>query len=493
VLGLLTSLSVGMVLTFEMVLANERRSLDRELLEQRDRFERDVRDRIRDAPRGLERQDQVRWAMLEFLALEPDTTEVTTVMWSGSERLGATASSAELDELIAGGRFDLLSIGRLATVHTAVGDLRALRVDVLDGPAAVGSFAVAGPLAPARGEAFEALRRLALAAVVSLLVGWFVVEVAVRRVLRPLQRLTSAAASTEMHAFAGSVAVEGDDEVADLTREFNAMLVRLDDASAERERLLATISHELRTPLAVARAKLELAELAQAGLGPVPVRPDDTGRGEESDRRAATDDVRGSLAIAREELERMSRLVGDLLALGRSGHREFIHRRDVDLRDLVRDLEVRLDGLGFDTVTVSPAPAVIVSADAERLLQAVLNCVQNSIVHNPEGTTVDVRISLLSDRLVIRVIDDGSGIAVDDRERVMLPFVSLDTSNQRAQQATGLGLAVVAAIARGHGGVVRVLDAPADLDGHDHERRAPEIHGTMIEISFPVDAVTSPV
>jgi signal transduction histidine kinase len=490
-IGLLTSLSVGMLLTFEMVLANERRSLDRELLEQRDHFERDVRDRLGDAPADLARHEQVTWAMEQFLELEPDVAEVVTVVWSGSDRVGATGSMPEFDELIAAGRFDEFATGELATVHTAAGDLRALRVEVRDGTGVAGSLAVAGPLAPARDEAFDALRRLAFAAAVSLLVGWLVVEVAVRRVLRPLGRLTSAAAVTEMDRFAGAVEVEGDDEVADLTREFNAMIARLDDASVERERLLATISHELRTPLAVALAKLELAQLASLeGSGGDGGDEDGSGDGGR-DAWERRNEVGASLAVAREELERMSRLVGDLLALGRSGHRDFLHRREVDLRDLVRDLELRVDGLGWDTVTVAPAPAVVVRVDGERLLQAVLNLVQNSIVHNQAGTTVDVDVSMASDRLVIRVIDDGDGIPEADRDRVLRPFVTLDAAAGGAHQSSGLGLAVVAAITAAHGGVLRILDASAGVVGVQtggvDRRIGPR--GTTIEISLPVEQV----
>ena len=230
-IGLTTSLAVGMVLTFEMVLANEGRALDRELLEQRDHFERDVRERLQQAPSGLDGVDQAAWAMQQFLDAEPTVDDVITVVWAGDERIGTTAQGAEMQDLVGSGRFDQLPVGVLRTEHTAVGDLRALRVDVLAGSAVVGSYAVAGPLAPARHEAFEALGRLAIAALVSLLVGWLVVEVAVRRVLRPLLRLTSAAATTEIDRFAGSVEIEGDDEVSDLTREFNAMLTRLDEAS----------------------------------------------------------------------------------------------------------------------------------------------------------------------------------------------------------------------------------------------------------------------
>lgn len=479
-IGLLTSLAAGMVVTFEMVLANEGRSLDLELLEQRAHFERDVRERVQDAPAGLDPVGRADWAMRRFLEAEPVGAELVTVVWAGDRRIGSTASGADMQDLVSSGRLDRLSEGDLRTVHTAVGDLRALRVDVLDGATVVGSYAVAGPLAPARHEAFEALGRLAIAALVSLLVGWLVVEVAVRRVLRPLLRLTSAAAATEIDRFAGSVEVQGDDEVADLTREFNAMLTRLDEASAERERLLATISHELRTPLAVARAKVESAQLVLAEeTGASPGEP-----------TTGADEAARSLALARDELERMSRLVGDLLTLGRSGQAGFLQARDVDLRDVAHDLELRVDGLGFDTVTVAPAPAVVVRADRERLLQAVLNCVQNAVAHNPPGTTVDVRTSVVSGQVVVRVIDDGVGIPAADRERVLEPFVSLDGAGGRLASSTGVGLAVVAAIAAAHDGVVRILDAPVDLDNLGDAGPAAAVvavrPGTMVEISFPV-------
>jgi len=478
-LGLLTSLAVGMVLTFERVLANERRSLDRELLEQRENFERDVGERLNIAPQQS-RADRVEWAMRRFLETEPDATEVVTIVWAGNERIGSTALTEAMRDIIAAGRFDDLAIGRLGTVHTAAGDLRALRVDVLDGSDRVGTYAVAGPLAPARSEAFEALRRLATAALVSLLVGWLVVEIAVRRVLRPLHRLTTAAAATEMNRFAGAVEVNGDDEVADLTREFNAMITRLDDASAERERLLATISHELRTPLAIARAKLELAELThRQTTSSGQTRSEHTARAERGP--GAPDEVADSLAVARDELERMSRLVGDLLALGRSGRSGFLQRREVHLSSLVRDLELRLDALGFDTVTVAPPPDVVVVVDAERILQALLNCVQNGIVHNPPGTTVDMGISIVSDRLVIRVVDDGTGIPPEHRADVLEPFVWLDRGTGHESHSSGLGLAVVAAIADAHGGVVRILDAP--VGAHVPAGGT----GTMVEMSFPVD------
>jgi two-component system OmpR family sensor kinase len=478
VIGLLTSLAVGMVLTFEMVLANEGRALDVELLEQRAHFEGEVREGVDEAPADLEGADRAAWSMRRFVETESAVADLVSVVWAGGTRIGSTAFDADLQDLVGSGRFDLLPVGELRTVHTAVGDLRALRVDVLDGATVVGSYAVAGPLAPARHEAFEALGRLAIAALVSLLVGWLVVEVAVRRVLRPLGRLTSAAATTEIDRFAGAVEVEGDDEVADLTREFNAMLTRLDEASADRERLLATISHELRTPLAVARAKVESAQLALGGAV-----------GEQS---VATDSLRTSLALARDELERMSRLVGDLLTLGRSGHGGFLQPRVVDLRDLVRDLELRVDGLGLDTVTVAPGPAALVVADGERLLQAVLNCVQNAIAHNPPGTIVDVRMSMVSDRVVIRVVDDGVGIPAAERERVLQPFVSLEGAAGRSSHSTGVGLAVVAAIARAHDGLVRILDAPVDHDELGATAGSAARPGTMIEISFPARTTLPP-
>ncbi len=433
-LALAASLAVGMLFTFELVLVNERRNLDRTLLRQRDHIDTDVRDRLAASPGSGNRVADVRAVVADFLALESPTNPYVTVVVVGGERATSPTRAPSLELVAESGALDDGPTDRLTTVHTAAGDLRAARATLLDGDTALGVVVVAGELAPARGEAFAALRRLALGGIVGLVVGLLLVWFATRRILGPLAALTATAAGTDTRRLGGRVAVEGDDEVALLGAEFNAMLARLDQATAEREQLLATISHELRTPLAVARGSIEVAE------------------------RTATEDpaaAKAALVTARREVDRTSRLVGDLLALGRSGHADFLHRRPVPLAGLARELELRIDGLGIDTATVAPADGSPVDVDADRILQAILNAVQNAVGHNPPGTTVDVTMELHDAELVIRVQDDGLGIDSEVRDRVLEPFVRGGTGSG----GSGLGLAVVAAVAAAHGGTVRLLDA----------------------------------
>ena len=425
-----------MLFTFELVLVNERSNLDRALIRQRDHLEADVRDRLSVASDSGDRTRDVRNAVVGFLALESPTNPYVTVVIIDGERVTSPTRSTSLASVAEAGALDGGPADQLITVHTEAGDLRAARAELLDGDMPIGTVVVAGELAPARGEAFAALRRLGFAGLAGLAVGLLLVWFATRRLLGPLTALTAVAAHTDTSRLGLRVDVEGDDEVAVLGTEFNAMLARLDLAAAEREQLLATISHELRTPLAVARGSIESAE-----------------------RTATVDPASAIVALetARREVDRTTRLVGDLLALGRSGHTDFLQRRPLPLATLVRELELRIDGLGIDTATVAPAGVSVVDVDADRLLQAILNAVQNAVVHNPPGTTVDVIIRVdesgaSGDQLVIRVEDDGAGIAPEVRDRMIQPF-----ERGVGSGGSGLGLAVVDAVARAHGGSVRLL------------------------------------
>lgn len=459
-LALGASLALAGVLTFELVLANERATLDRSLVRQRDH----VASELRAALEGSEATSaEVTDAAARFVDIDPPSDQYVTVLSVDGERLVGATRTPALDELATGGGLDGMPLGVLGTAHTDAGDLRVLSSELLVDSEPIGDLVVAGPLAPARTEAFAAAQRLAIAAVVSLVVGIVLVWLALGRVLGPLRELTTAAAGAELVDLRRRVQVRGDDEVADLADEFNAMLGRLEQAAAEREQLLATISHELRTPLAVAAGHLELAAHAA-----------DEGRTDPS-----------AISIARTELTRLNRLVGDLLALGRSGQAGFLHRRPTSAAALAREVEVRVDGLGMDTVTVAPAPDTAVDIDADRLMQAVLNCIVNAVEHNPTGTTVDVVIDVtdpdpdaISDgieTLVIRVEDDGAGIPPEVAEIAFEPF-TVGVSERDRLRSSGLGLAVVAAVATAHGGTAALQ--PAD-------------RGTIVELRLPAHPPTT--
>lgn len=458
-LALVCSITAGLILTFELVLVNERSSLDRLLREQATHFELDVADNVRSIEFSTTDLAPVVNAVEAFIDREsPNQPILTVVRVDDTEFVGAT-SDEDLNDLAVRRAIAGPSSGEIATIHTDEGDLRALRTPIVIGDTTVGELLVAGSMAPVRAEAFNAIWRLTLVGGASLAIGLTLMWVAIRRVVSPLSRLRDAVAETDPEVLGRRVEVEGDDEIAEVATEFNTLLDRLNEADAEREELLATIAHELRTPLAVASGRLEMARATLS-------------------RSPSDDDISilRDLGVVDAELARSSRLVTDLLALGRSGHADFIDRRPTSLRQLTDDIEIRVDGQGFDMVSVEPGPTTSANLDTERILQAVLNCVGNAIHHNPPGTSVDVRCRQDKSDVVIEIVDDGVGIPEADRARVVEPFVSL-TAAPTTSHGSGLGLAVVSAVVKAHDGELWI--GPGD-----------EGQGLTVALRFPADPGT---
>ncbi len=200
----------------------------------------------------------------------------------------------------------------------------------------IGRFQVIGPLQPILDENLRTLAPLALASILSLLVGGALVALALYRGLTPLQELAGTARALDARDLSTRVREpERLDEVGVLAREFNSMLERLEREAESRRGFLAAASHELRTPITIARGHIEILE-RQAGRDP----------------GAALETAR----VVREELQRIGRLVDDLLAVARSEGEDFVVPRPIDLGRFFEDLRLRLTGLGVDGVELRPAP-----------------------------------------------------------------------------------------------------------------------------------------
>ncbi len=224
---------------------------------------------------------------------------------------------------------------------------------------------------------------------------------------------------------------EGDDEIARLAVTMNAMLARLEVGSDRQRRFVGDASHELRSPLATIRAAHEVAAL----------HPDTR------DWETTSDDV---LA----ELDRLDRLVADLLLLARADeHGLRLRRVDVDLEDLLSQEAQRLRKLG-GLVVLSTAPPVRTQGDPVQLGRVVRNLVDNAARH--AQARVELRLKVHGDKVHIEVEDDGPGIPEAERERVFERFVRLDESRTRASGGTGLGLAIAREISAAHGGSLHV-------------------------------------
>lgn len=220
------------------------------------------------------------------------------------------------------------------------------------------------------------------------------------------------------------------DEIAALAVTMNHMLARLETSATTQRQFVADASHELRSPLTSMRASLDVAQ--------------SIGDGAWADAEPVLSD----------EVDRMTRLVGDLLLLAKADEGAVpLHRVDVDLDDLVANEARRLRSQTTLTITTHIEP-VQVLADPERLAQALRNLVDNAARF--AAKEIDLTVATTSGGALISVEDDGPGIPAEDRESVLGRFVRLDDHRARDHGGAGLGLAIASEIARLHGGQVVV-------------------------------------
>ena len=224
------------------------------------------------------------------------------------------------------------------------------------------------------------------------------------------------------------------DELARLATTMNAMLTRLEQAQARQRQFVSDASHELRSPATAIR---QHAEVAVAHPGST----------------SADELARTVLA----EGHRLEQLVAHLLLLARlDEHVPAADRtaRPVDLDDLVLEEADRVRTTTDALVDTSAVSAGAVRGDHVQLRSLVANLLDNGARH--ARTAVKVALADVDGQVQLTVADDGPGIAVGDRERVLERFVRLDDARTRARGGAGLGLAIVRAVADAHGGTVHV-------------------------------------
>jgi two-component system OmpR family sensor kinase len=432
---LAVSLSVATLLAYQLMLSTGYDDLDEALREERDRI-RDyiASDDFRAAgPRGP--RDPTLWqvvhAYFEFYPSPP--AYLTTASFRGRTILEEDSGPPGLREIA--GDLEVPRSNELITVSVPdIGDVRTLSVDIESRSWPVATFQVMGPLEPIRARAVGASLRLGMAALVSLLIGGALLSVVLRRALVPLRDLATTARSIDYGDLGFRVQEpQRADEVGTLAREFNLMLERLESTARSRREFLAQISHELRTPVTIARGHMEALEAVGT-----------------RDPAAVSE----TAAVVADELQLIARLVEDLMALARSEIEDFVVPEAMTLPRFFEELGFRLTGLGVHGVVLQDPPGVTIQADADRLAQAILNLVVNADLHTPEETRIEVGAEMSSDSVAIFVRDEGSGIDPAIRDRVFESFVS--DPNAPRGGSTGLGLAVVAAVAKAHGGSVEV-------------------------------------
>ena len=253
-------------------------------------------------------------------------------------------------------------------------------------------------------------------------------------VLRPLRELSATAAGISDTDLSRRIPVKGNDEIADLGRTFNSMLDRISEAFETQRRFVDDAGHELRTPITVIRGNLELM-------------------GDDPADRAAT------VEVVTAELDRMARIVDDLLVLAKAENTDFIEPHPMDLGAFTDDLLARAGVLADRSWILDAREEVVIAADEQRLSQAMMNLIRNAHEHTPPDTSVAVGSALNNGEVILWVRDEGPGIPLEDRARLFERFAR-GSQGRRVTAGAGLGLAIVAAIAEGHGGRVTIGDGP---------------------------------
>ena len=233
-------------------------------------------------------------------------------------------------------------------------------------------------------------------------------------------------------------------EVGRLVSSLNTMLARIEESFAARtesegrlRRFVADASHELRTPLTAIRG---FAELHRQG--------------------AVTGESDTKELVARIEREsvRMSSLVEDLLVLARMDQGPKMEIKPVNLSEVVTDAveSARAAGPGHP-IKLTAANEIYALGDANRIHQVVANLLANARVHTPVGTQITVEVIHLDKEVQVVVADNGPGLSEANREKIFERFYRVDPSRQRTgTEGSGLGLSIVDAVMRSHGGHVSV-------------------------------------
>lgn len=323
--------------------------------------------------------------------------------------------------------------------------LRLVSVPIVHGGSLVNIVQVGTSLGPLE----ETLRRLLLVLLVTvplalmaaLAGGWFLAGQA----LRPVESITQAARRIAGGDLTQRLAgPRSADEIGRLASTFNDMIARLEGSFRQVRQFTSDASHELRTPLTVMKGETELA-----------LR-----------RPRSVEDYRAVLESNLEEIDRVTRIVDELLFLSRADLGEVrLETLPVRLDLLVADVQRQASVLGQERavqVTVGTLMPATVAGDDLRLRELLLNLVDNAVKYSHPGGKVALSLARHDGQARLAVTDQGIGIAVEEQARIFDRFYRTDRARAHVQHGTGLGLSIGKWIAEAHHGAIEVHSKPGE-------------------------------
>ena len=353
----------------------------------------------------------------------------------------ASAGRPELREALFRGRIDV----RRRFSGSLGEELLLVTIPVVDAGRVAGAVRVSASTADIAADVRTSWLRLALlglAAVASgLVLAWFLA----RPLVRQIDRLGDAAARLGRGESGARAPEEGPAELAELAGSFNRMAASVTGSLESQREFVANASHQLRTPLTGIRLRLEAIALEGGSVG-------------------------AQAEKAEVELDRLSALVDDLLALARASEPHSAGA-PVDLAELAAEAGVRWAESATTAgarIDVAGSGEGAVWADRDDMRHVLDNLVDNALRYAPRGTPVCVTTDVRDGCVVLTVADSGPGIPLEDRSRVFERFYR-GVNGRTAGSGTGLGLAIVDALVQRWGGSVTLAAGP----------------GTRIEVSLP--------
>lgn len=316
-----------------------------------------------------------------------------------------------------------------------------------------GALVVVTFLDDSRNELTSLIRTYAMVALLSLGAIALLAQWQAGRLLAPLRRLNDTAREIGSGDLSRRIDESGNDDITALTRTVNEMLARLELSFTSQRRFLDDAGHELRTPLTVLRGHLELLEA-------------------ENPREVAE-----TKTLLLDEVDRMSRLVGDMTLLAKSNRPDFLALDTVELDSLTRSAFAKAVALGERDWRLDATAQATLRVDPQRLTQAVLQLADNAVKHTDPGAEIGIGSAVADEHVRIWVRDSGDGVPEADRTVIFARFGR--GSVRSGDEGFGLGLSIVKAIADAHGGQVTVADA--------HDQGAPK-PGAEFSLVLPKEA-----
>jgi signal transduction histidine kinase len=331
-------------------------------------------------------------------------------------------------------------------VGTPAGHVEYIAVPLNVGERSAGVFVAAIFRDRVDDEVHDAVLAAGAVGLAVLLLGSLLAWRLADRVVQPVAELTRTARAISETNLSGRIPARGRDEVAQLASTFNEMVDRLERAFGSQRRFIDDAGHELRTPITIIRGHLELIE---------------------EDPRAREE----TLALVLGELDRMSRIVDDLLLLSKHEQPDFLDLATVEVGMLTDEIHGKVTALAPVSWTLESRGRGVIVADRQRLTQAVVQLAQNAVQYGAQGKPIVLGSAVTNGDAEFWVRNAGPQIPLAVQETIFERFRR--GASDRRSEGAGLGLAIVKAIAEAHHGRVELDSRPGA--------------GTTFRIVVPVD------